>query len=144
MHDAACAQRWILTMIDHSKAEAPCVFHGPSHHSRVGNWSTVIRDGYDPCVFHLSHLSKFFAATTFSYRSDGKDVCEPGCLTLLNNKTCNRGIVIDRIRIGHGADARPAAGNCSRRTGRYRFLVFLAGLTQMHVEVDEPRCNDQT
>ena len=53
------------------------------------------------------------------------------------------GVVVDRIGVRHAGEGREAARHGGRDARGNRFLVFLPGLAQVHVHVDEPRAHHE-
>src|SRR5215510_10450786 len=107
MHYATGAEGRILTMIDYGKIKTSRVFHRPAHHSRIGNWPSVIGDCDYACILHLAHLSQLPAATAFGNGADRKHIGQPGCFTLLNYEARDSWIVVDGVGIRHRTNAGP-------------------------------------
>ena len=103
-----------------------------------------------PIVAHRdgsrSHeLAELRQVLTLLPERDGPDRIDPrlGRLLGLAHDEADRGLVIRHgIGVRHGAHRGEATGRSSHRAGRDRLQVFLSGLTQVHVEVDQPRRDD--
>ena len=65
-----------------------------------------------------------------------------GCA--LQNGACNRGVVINRTRVGHRTHGRKASARGRARAGFDRLGAFPAGLAQMAMQVNETGRNDKT
>ena len=57
---------------------------------------------------------------------------------------CHSDVVVDRLRIRHATERRESARDRRGRPGGDGLLVFEAGLTQMHMEIDKAWKNPQT
>ena len=143
VHHPTTGQGLVFAVIDYRQIESARIFHRAPHHSGRGDRATVIRHGNDACILHLAHFGELSARRVFRDGADWKDVCTGGARGLLNDKASNRGIVINRVRIRHGADRREAAGDGCRGAAGNRFLVFVPRFAQMDVHVDEAGCDDQ-
>jgi hypothetical protein len=51
-------------------------------------------------------------------------------------------VIVHRIGVGHAGNGREAARHGGGCAGRHRFFVFLSGLAQVHVDVDQPGRHD--
>ena len=68
---------------------------------------------------------------------DRVDPGRPGPLRLTNYEADRRLVVAHRIGVGHGAHGTEPASRGRHGAGSHGFLILLAGLPQVDVEVDQ-------
>ena len=66
-----------------------------------------------------------------------------GFARLLQDEQRDAGVVVHRLGVRHAGDGGEAARDSRGRAGGDRLLMFLTGLAQVHVNIDEARCDDE-
>ena len=142
VHDAAGGQRGILAMIGNGNVERAGVFQRSAHQVTGDDGLAVVRDRDGPGAHHLPELGEPLALLADRDGADRMHARQSGAPRLPHDESHCRLVVGDGIGIRHRADRREPARRGRARAARHRLFVFVAGLAQMHVQIDEPRSDD--
>ena len=143
MHVAALAQVQILAMLDHRDVEGLCVFHRAAHHAGVHDGLAIVRDRNDASLLHRTDACQFLTEAALGDRADRIHVDAVQPAGLLEDVVSDHRRVVHRVGVRHAADGSESAGGGRVDAGLDGFGMFEAGLAQVHVHVDEPRCHDE-
>ena len=143
VHDAAGRDGRVLAVLRQRDVEIGQVLEGPPRDGRVGHRVAVVRNGHRARIAQARELGQVAAGAADRDAGDrqhprvgsGRRVEHAGD----QHRRINR-----RRRVGHRADRREAAARRGPRAGRDRLLVLLAGLAQVHVQVDEAGSDDES
>ena len=139
MHRAAPGQARVFRMLHHGNSGAPCGPERAQHHIVGENRLAII--GYRNCPGDGVRAAKSVSSLTQAAegsRGDGKNVCARRARRVPHPEGPFGGIV-DRVRVGHGANRGESAGDGGAGAGMNVLFVFLARRPEVHVNVDQPR-----
>ena len=105
--------------------------------------TAVVGERHRARVGELAHLGQLVAALAARDRREEADGDLALVLRRLDERAEGRRRVDDRIGVRHREDRAVAAGSGGRRAARDRLLVLAARRAQMHVRVDERRCEHE-
>jgi hypothetical protein len=128
-------------MIDDGDIEDPGVLEGAPHELSIIHGMTVVTNRDGARVHHFTDLRQLLAALTLGDGPDWKHVGESGLPSFVPNESGHNTAVVGWGSVRHTGDARKAAGNGCPSSGRDGFFVLPAGLSQMHVHIDESGSN---
>ena len=129
-------------MIGDGDVERAGVFQGGAHQVARDDGLPVVRNRHRAGAHHLAELRELLPLLADGDRADGIDPREPGKRRLAHDEPYGRLVVRDRIGVGHGAHGREAAGGRRPGAARDGFDVLVAGLPQVHVDVDQTGGHD--
>ena len=146
-HDAlvdrgAGAEGRILGVADDRRAEGQRVLHGAAVEAGVHDAPAVVREGDAARFRELGQLGELLAAEIPCDGADRVDAHPALDPRLGQDVVGDRAVVVDGTRVRHAADGGETPGGGRAGAGRHGLLVFLAGLAQVHVHVDEPGADD--
>src|SRR5262249_53126051 len=118
------------------------VFHRAPVEPAVHDTLAVVRERDASRLRQLGQLGELLAAQILRDRADRIDPHDPFDLRLGEDVVRHRAVVVDGTGIRHAAHRGEAAGGRGPRTGRDRLFIFLSGLAQVHVHVDESGTDD--
>src|SRR5258708_21128143 len=123
-------------MLHDREIQSPAKNEGLAHDAVCEGGIAIVGDRNRTGGVQWGEIAERSALARPSRGSDGKDIDDRAALGL--SKPLDP---LDRIdnwnRVGHGADRSKAASGSSSRAGRDRLFVRLAGLAQVHVQIDE-------
>ena len=119
------------------------VLHRQPEQVRIGDRLAVVGNRDDAGFLHPADLRHLHAGEPLGDRADRVNVHAAALrLGLLDDVARHRRVVVDRLGVGHAADRREAAVRRRARAGDDILFVFLTGVTQMAVHIDEARRDD--
>ena len=86
------------------------IFQGPPQQPGILDRHAVIADRHDPGLFHQAHLGQFAACKALGYRPHRQHPDQGFIFGLVHNIFGDRGIIVDRIGIGHAGHRCDPAG----------------------------------
>ena len=105
---------------------------------------TVVRHGDRARGNELADLGHLLSLEPARRRPHRVDPGAPSTLAGGPHEADGRRIVDRRIRVRHRPDGGKPAGGGGSRAALDRLLVLVAGLAEVHVEVDKARSHDET
>jgi hypothetical protein len=127
----------ILGVLDQRQIERPGVLERAAQQARVHHRAAVVGDRDDAALFHVGDIGQHLALEALGDRADRPDPDGAELAGAPHDQLGHRALVVDRLGVRHAADRREATGGRRARAGLDVFLVFLAGLAQVDVEIDE-------
>src|SRR6266480_5659186 len=127
---------------DHGHAERQDVLHRATVEARVHHALAVVREGDAPRLRELRQLRELLTPEATRDGADRVDAHGAVLPRLGADVVGDGAVVVDGARVRHARDRREAAGRRRARPRRDGFLVLVAWLAQVHVDVDEPRADD--
>ena len=137
VHLRAFGERVIFGVLDDREIEGAGVLERAAHDRARGDAAAVVGDRDRAGVVQVAHLGELLPLLP---HGDGADGVEPGAADLAGARDHHLGDgarVVDRAGVGHHADVGEAARGRGREPREDVFLVFLARLAQVRVQVDE-------
>ena len=141
VHHPVGHQRVILAMIHHRQIEHLRVFQRPAHHVVVLHAMTVIGDRHHAGLLERADRRQFLAREVLRDGPRDIDVHDALRRGPLVNQRHRPGVVNRRRRVGHANHRGESAARRRRSAGGDRLLGHLARLTQMDVQINQPRAN---
>jgi len=132
-------RRGFLGVGDQGEAEILSILERPTHDLRVGDRRTVVGDGDGTGVTQLAQRGEDLAFACGGDRAGREHAAEPLLLAALEHEGDELTVVDGRLRVGHRHDGGKASGGGGPRARGDVFLVLLARLAEMDVQVDEAR-----
>ena len=126
------------------KFQVPGVFERPAHHARRHDGPSVVGDADAARFFQFGHVGELLAERAAGDGPGRQDAGETGFPRARLDEPGDRCAVADGARVGHGDQRGDSPGGGSAGPGRDGFLALLARLTQVDVQVDEPREHQQS
>ena len=143
VHHAVADEVLILAVAHNEQAEVIGVLHRQPEQVRIGDRLAVVGNRDDAGFLHPADLRHLHAGEPLGDRADRVNVHAAALrLGLLDDVARHRRVVVDRLGVGHAADRREAAVRRRARAGDDILFVFLTGVAQMAVHVDEARRDD--
>ena len=96
-----------------------------------------------PRISHGGDFGDGLAFAADAGGADGPNANVAKGFGAIDDEASNGGIVVDGFRVWHAADGREAAVCCRVRAGFDGFGIFLAGLAQMGMHVNEAGRDDE-
>ena len=127
-------------MLGYHHVKHSSIFQCTQHNRRVLNTVAVIGKANSTGFCHHSHLGKFDPLSIFC---DGTHRINMGlsCLSALSMNILDIGLILDgRSCIRHTDDRCKTGCHRRRRAACYRFLLFIARLTKVNVDINQTRC----
>ena len=103
----------------------------------------IVGHGHDARILELPRWSELFAVHADSQATCCVDSDDCLSLDLIHNALDGARVVADRARVGHTNHAGETACGGRFRAAADVFLMRLPGISEMHVDVDEPRRHDE-
>ena len=144
VHDAAIGEVRILLVRDDRHPQHRAVFQRAPHELRIGDRLAVIADRDASRRSQIRELRQLLAFQTFADGTDGIHATRAVPRRLGDDHLGDRPLVVRRNRVRHRAHRRVPARHCRPSSGRDRLFMFLAGLAQMGVQIDETGHDHQT
>ena len=143
VHHPGAAQIGVLGVLDHRNIVMLSVHQRPAHELRVHHRQTVVRDPPGSRPDHLSDPSQGLALETSTDRSDRIDASEATATRFTDDVLGHRAVVVYRIGIRHAGDRGESTRRRTSGSRPDRLFVLLTRLTQVDVDVDQPRGDHQ-
>ena len=134
----------ILAVIDHRHAERCGVFHGPPHQAGIHHRQAVVADRDGALAAHGSNIGQPLALAALRDRPDRMHVDCRGAASALHDEAGHLRGIVHGLCVGHAAHGGESARRRGAGAALDGFGVFNARLAQMHVDVDEAGCDDQS
>ena len=144
MHHPMRCEVGVLTMRNHRESEHARIFQGTAHQLAIHHRLSIIGDTDHPRLAQLADFCQTFPRQAYRDGADRKHLHQADGTCLLENILGDRRIIIDRIRIGHARNRGETTSHRGRSAALDAFLVFIAGFTQMSMDVDQARDHQQT
>jgi len=135
----SAAQARLLAVLHQDRVQHFRILKRLAHHRCIGDANTIIRKGHGAALLHQRQLGQFHSFATLGDSADRIDIGQPHPLRLAQDKFNLPLIIQRRLGIGHAADAGESARNGRGRPGGDVFLLFVARLAKVHVNVDQTR-----
>ena len=142
-HGAAIEQLRLLAMVDDGQAECGAVAERLPHEVGVGERVAVVGEADRAGLGELAHLRQLTAAAALGDAANREHTHRAFLAGLAQHELDDGGAVDGRVGVWHGADGGETAPRGGPRTGSYGLFVLVARLTEVAMEVDEPRGDDQ-
>ena len=139
VHDALRREREILRMLDDEQPERARVLEGVPEEPRVFDGRAVVRERDRARRGELHEIGELFPPPSARDRRDREHARAAGRGRAREELGHEARRVDRRLGVRHRADRGEAPANRGTRSGRDRFGLFKARLTQVGVQVDEPR-----
>src|SRR5579875_1377453 len=131
-------------MSDNRHIQLPRLFHCLKHHCRRLNSYTIVRKGESTCIFQSRKISQFLTKLSGSDRCIGQ---YPDMSRFLD-PLLQVFHLFFRVRYrscvwhsSYGCKSAPGSGKCSSRN---RFFLFPAWFTEMDMEINKSRSNEES
>ena len=128
----------ILGVLDDRQIERARVLEGAAHEPRVHHRAPIVGDRDDAAFLHVRDVGERLALEALRDRPDRMHAHGADLSRAPHDQLGDRALVVDGLRVGHAADRGEAARRGRARPGLDVFLVFLPGLAQVDVQVDQP------
>jgi hypothetical protein len=142
VHGAAAREVVVLGVADDGASEGQRVLHGAPEEGGVHDALAVVGEGHAAGLCQLRELGERLAPQAPRDGADGVHAHDALAGGLGEDVVGDGAVVVDRVRVGHARDGREAARGRRARAGGHRLLVLVAGLAQVHVDVDEAGTHD--
>ena len=141
--DAIALQRRVFAVLNQRYVEHAGVLERPAHQQRRRHRMPVVADRHTPRLPQLRNVGQQLAFGSLGYGTDWIDAGQVGFRGFGQDQRRDIRVVVHRRRVRHTRDRREPSSDGGRCTSGNGLLVFLPGLAQMHVHVDQPRADDQ-
>src|SRR6056297_592249 len=143
VHATITNQGKIFGMAEDWSVKSVCVLESPLHQFAAFNRQTIVGKTNATTLLQLSHLCQNFALHRPADRCDRIEISASLPVGLVDQVTGHRQVVVDRAGIWHAGQRGDASG--CRRTGAADniFLVLLARIAQVSMDVDQSRGHQQ-
>jgi hypothetical protein len=134
---AVADQRAVFRVGDHRRADELRVLEDVAHHAAIHDRLAVVAERHRSRFDQRGHLGHGGALE--APRGGGHRVHAGGRVVIgaIEDEVRHRGVVVDRMRVGHARHRREAARHRGASAAADVFLVLLPRLAQMAVHVDE-------
>ena len=138
VHAAFAAEGLELAVAGERQLVVACVLHGAAQHLGIVHGVAVVREHDTACGLHAGDARQLFAFAALGDGTAGVDAGADARAAGAFQHAADHARVVDgRGGIGHHDKAGDATIDRGLRTCGDVFLVVLAGLTGMHVEVEK-------
>ena len=128
----------VLRVVDDRQPGHAGVGQGVAQDLWRAHGRAVVREAHDTGVAELTERRKLIAPAPGSHRAVGEELDRrAGGGRRAADSGQHARLVERRVGVGHGADRREPAMGRRREPARDRLGVLVAGLAQVHVQVDE-------
>ena len=142
-HDAVGAEVDVLAVVAYGAAQVGAVGQSHAHQVGVLDRVSVVAEGDGPRSGQLLKVGQFAPLSLTAHASNGQDADHSG-LPGAPKDELDQGLGINRrIGVGHAANGGESTAGCGQRTGGDGLLVFVAGFTQVNMQIDETRAGNQ-
>ena len=136
-------QARIFRMLDHRKIQLCARAQRFAHDGFIEDRLAVVRDSYCACFLQAAKIGQHGTFAVVGGGCDWENINQGAALGLADPVYPFRGVNHGR-GIRHAAYRREPASSGGGGAGRDRFLVTLAGLAQVNMQVNEAGSDDQT
>jgi hypothetical protein len=131
-------------VVDYRPVVIATVLQRPAHDFRGAYRGAVVAVGDRPVHFHLVQVSQFLPFSPHRNTADGKNADDAFSRRDSPDVVHHVLVVQRRVGVGHTADGGETAPRRRPRPRGNGLLIFVAGLPQVAVQVDEPGADDES
>ena len=139
VHEPARGEARLFRVLDDQQVEGLGVAQGPAHHQGIGDRLGGVGERHGAGRGEQAHLGHALAPEPLGEGAVRVDVDEAGFAPARDHELDQGGVVDHRLGVGQTRHGGDPAGRGREARRHHGFLVFLAGLAQLHPHVHEAR-----
>ncbi len=137
MHEPFLAEVKVFTMVNDERLQEIRILQGPPHHQAVLDTFAIVGESHGARVDKIGHIRKLLSLEAFGDGRDREDIHQGSLFCFGEDIFCDSAVVIHGVCVGHGAKRGEPSFGGSQRGGINILFIFLAGLSEVSVHIDE-------